>query len=134
MRNAMPRAPRRRGIAALSGSLALSFVLAVAGCGGRSEPTVRLQLRLEAKGSGSDVRLSCRPDRAEGLADAERACRGLRALGLPGWRSTHGCTGSMYAASIRGRYDGRPIAIERCDRHGVQRLIDTLHWTPPAPS
>jgi hypothetical protein len=133
MKIGMPRAPRRRGIAALSG-LALTLVLAVAGCGGRSEPTARLHLRIEAKGSGSDVLLSCRPDRAEDLPDPGRACRALRSLGLPGWRSTHDCAGSAYAATIRGRYDGRPIAIQRCDAHGVQRLIHALRWTPPVPS
>jgi hypothetical protein len=133
MKVGMPRAPRRRGILSLPG-LALALVLSIVGCGGRSEPTARLQLRIEAKGSGSDVRLSCRPDRAEGLPDAGRACRGLRSLGLPGWHSTHRCAGSMYAATVRGRYDGRPIAIQRCDEHSVQRLIDALRWTPPAPS
>jgi len=131
----MSRAPRRRGILPFPGGVAFALlVLAVVGCGGRSEPAARLQLRIEAHGSGSDVRLSCRPDRAEGLPDADRACRGLRSLELPTWRSTHRCPGSAYAASVRGRYDGRSIAIQRCDEHGVQRLIDALRWTPPAPS
>jgi hypothetical protein len=117
-----------------STAVAAALVVAVVGCGGRSEPTARLHLRIEAKGSGSDVLLTCRPDRAEGLPDAGRACRALRSLGLPGWRSTHGCAGSAYAARIRGRYDGRSIAIQRCDAHGVRRLIDALRWTPPVPS
>src|SRR5205085_12416482 len=130
----MPRAPRRRGISSFYGGLALALVLAVVGCGGRSEPTVRLQLRLEAKGSGSDVRLSCRPDRAEGLADPRRACRSLPSPELQPWSSTRRCPGSAYAARIRGRYDGHRIAIQRCDKHGVQRLIHTLRWTSPAPS
>jgi hypothetical protein len=131
----MPRAPRRRGISALHGSLVLSLlVVALTACGGHSEPTARLRLRLEANGSGSDVRLSCRPDRAQGLADPGRACRGLKSLGLPSWRSTRTCPGSNYSATVRGRYDGRPLAIRRCDKGGVQRLIDTLHWVPPAPS
>jgi hypothetical protein len=114
--------------------LAVALVLPVAGCGGSSEPTARLKLRIEANGSGSDVRLSCRPDRAEGLPDPGRACRGLRSLRLSSWRSTHECAGSAYSATIRGRYDGRPLAIQRCDEHSVQRLIDTLRWTPPPPS
>jgi len=130
----MPRAPRRRGISSFYGGLAFALVLAVVGCGGRSEPTVRLQLRLEAKGSGSDVRLSCRPDRAEGLADPGRACRDLSSLELQRWSSTRRCPGSAYAASVRGRYDGYQIHIRRCDKHGVQRLIHTLRWTPPPPS
>jgi hypothetical protein len=124
---------RRMGILSPAG-LALALALSVVGCGGRSGPTARLQLRIEANGSGSDVRLGCRPDRAEGIPDARRACRGLRSLGLSSWRSTHRCLGSAYAASVHGRYDGRPIAIERCDRHGVERLIDALRWTPPSPS
>ena len=131
----MSRAPRRRGILPFPGGVAFALlVLAVVGCGGRSEPAARLQLRIEAHGSGSDVRLSCRPDRAEGIPDPGRACRNLRSLGLPSWRSTHTCPGSAYTATIRGRYDGRSIAIERCDEHGVRRLIDALRWTPPAPS
>jgi hypothetical protein len=129
MKSGMPRAPSRRGILVLA-----PFLLALVGCGGHSEPTARLKLRLEAKGSGSDVRLSCRPDRAQGLPDPGRACRGLRSLGLADWRSTHGCAGSAYAATVRGRYDGRRIAIERCDEHAVKRLIETLGWMPPAPS
>jgi hypothetical protein len=45
------------------------------------------------------------------------------------------CTsGSAYAATIRGRYDGRQIAIRRCDERGVRRLVDVLRWTPPPPS
>jgi len=129
----MPRAPRRRGILSFAG-LVFALALSVVGCGGRSEPTARLQLRIEAHGSGSDVRLSCRPDRAEDLPDARRACRGLRSLGLSSWHSTHRCPGSAYSATIRGRYEGRRIAIQRCDEHGVRRLIATLRWTPPLPS
>lgn len=111
----------------------IAILAVVTGCGGHQETSARLQLRLSVNGSGSDIQLTCRPDKAEGLANPAGACRALPALDLTTWHDTVGCAASHYSAIISGTYGHATIRVHRCDRRAVRQLVHALGWTPPVP-